>query len=85
MTLQSGQSEIVRVKKRTVGKSTAWAKAPESCLKMPAPVGASLDPSFGPTHRNLVPFAWPPGVLELLPVLHWTSSLLGQGRKECIV
>lgn len=45
-------------------------------------VKGSLAPSFGPTHRNLVPDSWPPGVLEPLPVPRWISSLLVQRKEE---
>lgn len=68
-----------------MGESTAWLKASESHLETPAADRASLDLSFGPTHRNLVPDAWLSGVLEPLPTPHWISSLLDQRREEGIV
>lgn len=67
-----------------MGESRAWVKASKSHWETPAADRASLDLSFSPTHRNLVPDAWLPGVLEPLPAPHWISSLLEQRREEDI-
>lgn len=38
---------------------------------MPTAVKGSLAPSFGPTHRNLVPDSWSPGLEFFLQLVTW--------------